>query len=56
MLNRWQSTIVDAQGNVQPLANLTVRLESDQSLAKMWASPGTTQPLPDGMVQADGNG
>lgn len=56
MLNRWQSTIVDAQGNVQPLANLTVRNESDQSLAKMWASPGTSQPLPDGMVQADGNG
>lgn len=56
MLSRWQSTIVDAQGNVQPLANLTVRLESDQSLAKMWASPGTSQPLPDGMVQADGNG
>src|SRR5690554_4003648 len=56
MLNRWQSTIVDAQGNVQPLANLTVRLESDQSLAKLWASPSTSQPLPDGMVQADGNG
>lgn len=56
MLSRWQSTIVDEQGNVQPLANLTVRLESDQSLAKMWASPGTTQPLPDGMLQADGNG
>src|SRR5690554_1443449 len=56
MLSRWQSTIVDAQGNVQPLANLTVRNEADQSLAKLWASPGTTQPLPDGMVQADGNG
>lgn len=56
MLSRWQSTIVDAQGNVQPLANLTVRNEADQSLAKMWASPGTTQPLPDGMLQADGNG
>lgn len=56
MLSRWQSTIVDAQGNVQPLANLTVRNEADQSLAKMWASPGTSQPLPDGMVQADGNG
>lgn len=56
MLSRWQSTIVDEKGNVQPLANLTVRNEADQSLAKMWASPGTTQPLPDGMVQADGNG
>lgn len=56
MLSRWQSTIVDEQGNVQPLANLTVRNEADQSLAKMWASPGTSQPLPDGMVQADGNG
>lgn len=56
MLNRWQSTIVDDRGNVQPLANLTVRNEADQSLAKMWASPGKSQPLPDGMVQADGNG
>lgn len=56
MLNRWQSTIVDAQGNVQPGAVLTIRHESDQSLAQVYMSPSTTQPYPLGQVPADAFG
>lgn len=56
MLSRWQSTIVDAQGNVQPGAVLTIRHESDQSLAQVYMSPSDQQPYPLGQVPADSSG
>lgn len=56
MLSRWQSTIVDAQGNVQPGAVLTIRNESDQSLATVYMSPSELQPYPQGQVPADAAG
>lgn len=55
-LTRWQSTIVDERGNVQPGAVLTIRNESDQSLAQVYESPGDTQPYPLGTVVANASG
>ena len=56
MLSRWQSTIVDAEGNVQPGATLIIRNESDQSLAQVYMSNSDQQPYPMGTVTADQNG
>lgn len=56
MLSRWQSTIVDAQGNVQPHAVLRIRKEQDQSLALVYRSNSDLQPYPLGLVAADING
>src|SRR5690554_4537990 len=56
MLSRWQSTIVDAQGNVQPHATLRIRKEQDQSLALVYRSNSDLQPYPLGLVAADING
>lgn len=56
MLSRWQSTIVDAQGNIQPFAILTVLNEETQALAQIYASESEEQPLPAGSVVADESG
>src|SRR5690554_1459059 len=56
MLSRWQSTIVDAKGNVQPGAVLRVRNEADQSLALVHQANNDLQPYPLGYVTANANG
>lgn len=56
MLSRWQSTIVDAQGNVRPFAILTILNEETQAPAQIYASESESQPLPDGTVVADESG
>lgn len=56
MLIRWQKTIVDRQGNVQPGAVLTVRREANQSLAKVYRDRNRADPYPTGTVTADENG
>ena len=56
MLIRWQSTIVDQRGNVVPGAVLTVRRESDQSIAAVYRDAAGADPYPTGTVTADENG
>ena len=56
MLTRWQSTIVDAQGNIQPFAILTILNEETQAPAQIYASESESQPLPAGTVVADESG
>ncbi|OZI56733.1 SGNH/GDSL hydrolase family protein [Bordetella genomosp. 4] len=56
MLIRWQKTIVDRQGNVQPGAVLTIRRESDQALVTIYRDRDGTNPYPTGTVTADENG
>lgn len=56
MLIRWQSTIVDQRGNVAPGSVLTVRRESDQSIAAVYRDAAGTDPYPTGTVTADENG
>lgn len=56
MLSRWQSTIVDAQGNAQPDVELVVRNELDQSLADIYRSQNESQPYPPGHVRTDETG
>ena len=56
MLTRWHSTIVDAQGNIQPFAILTILNEETQAPAQIYASESESQPLPAGAVVADETG
>ncbi|MBV7482532.1 hypothetical protein [Bordetella sp. BOR01] len=56
MLIRWQSTIVDRRGNVQPGAVLTIRRMSDQAIVTVYRDRDGTQPYPTGTVTADENG
>jgi len=56
MLNRWQKTIVDRQGNVAPWAALMIRKEADQMPATVYRDRDGTDPYPSGQVTADGNG
>lgn len=53
MLSRWQSTIVDAQGNARRLEKLIVLNEADQSPARMWDNAEGTISLLDGVVYSD---
>ncbi len=56
MLNRWQKTVVDRQGNVMPWAALMIRKEADQMPATVYSDREGTDPYPAGQVTADGNG
>jgi hypothetical protein len=56
MLNRWQKTVVDRQGNVVPWAALMIRKEADQMPATVYRDRDGTDPYPAGQVTADGNG
>jgi len=56
MLIRWQKTIVDQRGNVQPGAVLTIRRMSDQAIVTVYRDREGTQPYPTGTVTADENG
>ncbi len=56
MLNRWQKTVVDRQGNVVPWAALMIRKEADQMPATVYRDSEGTDPYPVGQVTADGNG
>ena len=56
MLIRWQRTIVDQRGNVQPGAVLTIRRMSDQAIVTVYRDREGTQPYPTGTVTADENG
>lgn len=56
MLNRWQKTVVDRQGNVVPWAALMIRKEADQMPATVYRDSEGTDPYPTGQVTADGNG
>lgn len=56
MLIRWQKTIVDQRGNVQPGAVLNIRRESDQALVAVYRDRGGADPYPTGSVTADENG
>lgn len=53
MYSRWQSTIVDANGNARPLEKLIVLNEADQSPARMWDNAEGTISLLDGVVYSD---
>lgn len=53
MLSRWQSTIVDGQGNVQPGAKLVVFLEVNQQRATVYKDREGNEPYPNGEVAAD---
>lgn len=56
MLNRWQKTVVDRQGNIAPWAALMVRYEANQMPATVYRDRDGTDPYPAGQVAADGNG
>jgi len=56
MLIRWQSTIVDQRGNVQPGAVLTIRRMSDQAIVTVYRDRDGLSPYPTGTVTADQNG
>ena len=56
MLNRWQRTIVDLQGNVVPYAQIQVRVEQTQAAAIVYADIAGNEPIPNGIVTADANG
>lgn len=56
MLNRWQKTVVDRQGNVAPWAALMIRKEADQMPVTVYRDREGTDPYPAGQVTADGNG
>jgi len=53
MLIRWQKTIVDKRGNVQPGAILNIRRESNQALARIYRDRDGLRPYPTGTVTAD---
>jgi len=55
MLNRWQSTIVDAQGNIQPFAELTILNEETQGPAAVYHDRAGSSPI-SGNVVADESG
>ena len=56
MLIRWQRTIVDQRGNVQPGAVLTIRRMSDQAIVTVYRDGAGLDPYPTGSVTADENG
>jgi hypothetical protein len=56
MLNRWQKTVVDRQGNIASWAALIIRKEADQMPATVYRDSEGTDPYPTGQVTADGNG
>jgi len=56
MLNRWQKTVVDRQGNVVPWAALMIRREANQMPATIYRDSEGTDPYPSGQITADGDG
>lgn len=56
MLSRWQRTIVDAQGNVVPYAQLQIKVEITQATATIYADRAGNELIPNGIVTADVNG